>query len=181
MTPNLPALGVLTALIAGSAFAQQPGTISRKDIPGIRNYSRVDVTVGCGGATDIGAFPALKQEGFVSILNLRTAAEPRVDVPAATQAAAKAGLKYFHVPFSEAAPDPAAVERFLDIVVEPANQPVFVHCGSGNRVGGVWLIKRVLVDRWPAGRAVIEAEAIGLRSPALKAFALDYIGERQRR
>lgn len=182
MVITLTAIGVLMALIAGPVSPEQSSsTVSRKEIPGIRNYSRVDATVGCGGATSTSAFPALKQEGFVSIVNLRTAGEPGVDVPAATQAAGKAGLKYFHVPFNAAEPNPAVVERFLEIVVMPENQPVYVHCGSANRVGAVWLVKRVLVDGWEINRAVTEAEAIGLSSPALKEFALNYIRERQRR
>jgi uncharacterized protein (TIGR01244 family) len=179
MSTPLAAIGVLMALIA-NPFAPQP-TITRKQIPGVQNYSRVDATVGCGGATETSAFPALRDEGFVSVVNLRMAGEPGVDLPAATQAAEKAGLKYFHVPFESSAPDPAVVEHFLRIVVDKENQPVFIHCGSANRVGAVWLVKRVLVDKWEADRALSEAEAIGLRSPALKEFALNYIREHGKR
>jgi uncharacterized protein (TIGR01244 family) len=179
MITTLSAIGVLIALIAGPFSQQSTAPIARKQIPGIENYSRVDATVGCGGATETSAFPALKKEGFVSVVNLRMTGEPGVDVPAATQAAVTGGLKYFHVPFNASSPDPAVVGRFLEIVVNPENQPVYIHCGSANRVGAVWLIKRVVVDGWDTDRAVSEAEAIGLRSPGLKAFALDYIRERK--
>lgn len=169
----LPAVGAILALIAGFTF--QTPSISRQDLPGVVNYSRVDATVGCGGATEVSAFPALKREGFVSILNLRLADEPGVDIEQSTEAARQHGLRYFHLPFSASQPDPAIVERFLELVSEEANQPVYIHCGSANRVGAVWLVKRVLVDKWALDRAVEEAEAIGLRSPELKAFALEYI------
>jgi hypothetical protein len=48
-------------------------------------------------------------------------------------------------------------------------------CGSASRVGGMWLVKRVLQDGWPIDKATEEAKAIGLRSEPLEKFALDYI------
>jgi uncharacterized protein (TIGR01244 family) len=92
--------------------------------------------------------------------------------PAAAQAA---GLKYIHLPFNAAEPDPKIVESFLSTVADKANQPVFIHCGSANRVGSVWMIKRVLQDKWALDKAQAEAEAIGLTSPQLVAFATNYI------
>ena len=64
-------------------------------------------------------------------------------------------------------------------VADKRNQPVFIHCGSANRVGGVWMIKRALQDKWPLDRALTEAQAIGLNNPALQAFATDYIKSHQ--
>jgi protein tyrosine phosphatase (PTP) superfamily phosphohydrolase (DUF442 family) len=64
----------------------------------------------------------------------------------------------------------------LDAAVgDTANQPVFIHCGSANRVGGLWMIKRALRDGWPVEKAQAEAEVIGLRDPKLTAFAAEYI------
>jgi uncharacterized protein (TIGR01244 family) len=118
---------------------------------------------------------ALKQEGYVSVINLRTATEPGADIDAGRAAAQTAGLKYFHLPFNSAMPDAAVVTSFLAAVADPKNQPVFVHCGSANRVGGMWMIKRVLQDKWTVERARVEAEAIGLREPAMIAFVTEYI------
>ena len=42
----------------------------------------------------------------------------------------------------------------------------------------MWFIKRVVGDGWDTGRAMAEAEAIGLRSEALKAFATEYVANR---
>jgi protein tyrosine/serine phosphatase len=67
------------------------------------------------------------------------------------------------------------VESFLAAVKDPANQPVYIHCGSANRVGGVWMIKRVLQDGWDLEKARTEAKAIGLTNPKLEAFAVEYI------
>jgi uncharacterized protein (TIGR01244 family) len=118
---------------------------------------------------------ALKQEGYAAVINLRLATEEGANIDAGRAAAEKAGLRYIHLPFNAAMPDATVVERFLAAVSDRTNQPVYVHCGSANRVGAVWMIKRVLQDRWTTERAMTEAEAIGLTSPQLKQFATEYI------
>jgi uncharacterized protein (TIGR01244 family) len=165
----------LTALLAAPLAAQ----VQKQDMPGIRNYSRVDATIGCGGATDPSAMAGLKKEGFVSVVNLRLASEQGANVEAGRAAAQAAGLKYIHLPFDAASPDPALVENFLAAVADRSNQPVYIHCGSANRVGAVWMIKRTLQDKWTTEKALVEAEAIGLTSEGLKAFATDYIKTHQ--
>ncbi len=161
------------ALVASSAAAQ----VKKSEMPGIRNYSRVDATVGCGGAVDPSAMSALKKEGYVSVINLRLPNEEGANIDAGRAAAQSAGLKYIHLPFNAASPDPKVVSDFLSAVADKSNQPVFIHCGSANRVGAVWMIKRVLQDGWPVDRAQTEAEAIGLQNPQLVAFANSYIKE----
>jgi uncharacterized protein (TIGR01244 family) len=121
----------------------------------------------------------LKKEGFVSVINLRLANEEGANVDAGRAAAQAAGLKYIHLPFNAAMPDPKVVDTFLATVADKTNQPVYIHCGSANRVGGVWMIKRALQDKWPLDRALTEAQAIGLNNPALQTFATDYIKSHQ--
>ena len=166
------AIGVVGALLVTVSLSAQ---VQKREVAGIRNFSRVDATVGCGGAVDPSAMAALRKDGFVSVVNLRLANEPGADVDAGRAAAQAAGLKYIHLPFNAAEPDPKIVESFLSTVADKANQPVFIHCGSANRVGSVWMIKRVLQDKWAVDKAQAEAEAIGLTSPQLVAFATNYI------
>ena len=148
----------LAAVLTISLVAQ----VQKKDVPGVRNYSRVDATVGCGGAVDPAAMVGLKKEGYVSVINLRLPTEEGANVEAGRAAAQAAGLKYIHLPFNAAMPDSKVVDSFLAAVGDKSNQPVFIHCGSANRVGGMWMIKRALKDGWPIERAREEAEAIGL-------------------
>ena len=149
------------------------GAAQEEAPPGVRNYTHVDATVACAGATPPEAMADLKRLGFASIINFRTAEERGATVKAGRAAAREAGLKYFHLPLST--PTAALAETFLTTVADPANQPVYIHCGSANRVGAMWLIKRVKLDGWDVERATAEAEAIGLRSASLKDFALDYV------
>lgn len=155
--------------------AAASGQVRKADVPGITNFSRVDATVGCGGATQPAAMAELKKQGFVSVVNLRLATEPGANVDEGRAAAETAGLKYIHLPLDSSKPDPTVVERFLTAVSDTRNQPVYIHCGSANRVGAVWMIKRALKDGWQIDRASEEAEAIGLTSPRLRDFAIEYI------
>src|SRR5918994_2158607 len=139
----------LVAVIAGTSSAQ----VTKGEIAGVRNFSRVDATVGCAGATDPSAMTALRKEGFVSVVNLRLPTEQGADVPGSRAAAQAAGLKYIHLPFNAASPDAKVVESFLAAVADKSNQPAFIHCGSANRVGAVWMIKRAVQDGWPVEKA----------------------------
>ncbi len=160
------------ALLAGVTATAQ---VTRQEMAGINNFSRVDATVGCGGATAPEAMAGLKREGFAAVINLRQASEPGADVEAGKAAAEAAGLTYIHLPFNGGSPDPAVADAFLAAVSAPANQPVYVHCASANRVGALWMIKRVLQDGWAIERARTEAQAIGLASARLDEFAVTYI------
>jgi uncharacterized protein (TIGR01244 family) len=162
---------VMLAVAAGSAAAQ----VKKGEVPGITNFSRVDATVGCGGATQPTAMAELKKEGFKSVINLRMASEQGADIEGSRAAAQSAGLKYIHLPFDAASPDPKLVDNFLSAVADKSNQPVYIHCASANRVGSVWMIKRALQDGWEIEKAQQEAEAIGLSNPRLKTFAVEYI------
>jgi uncharacterized protein (TIGR01244 family) len=176
MRIQLLAITCLVGLAVSSTAAQ----VKKSEMPGVRNYSRVDATVGCGGAVDPSAMSALRKEGYVSVINLRLANEAGADIDAGRAAAKTAGLKYIHLPFNAASPDPKVVSDFLGAVADKSNQPVFIHCGSANRVGAVWMIKRVLQDGWAVDRAQVEAEAIGLQNPQLLAFANTYIKDHKK-
>ena len=160
-------------------FAQQ-GPV-KASLPGATNFTRVDATVACAGATTTEAYPELKKRGYVAVVSLRRDTEPGADIPGAKAAAAAAGLRYIHVPLDPAAIAESDVDTFLKAVSDRANQPVYIHCASANRVGAMWLIKRVVVDGWDVPRATDEAVAIGLTHEALKAFAIDYATAHRRK
>lgn len=161
--------GFLVALVIGTIAlaAQSP--------PGTKNYTRVDATVACGSATTVEAMPALKAEGFKTVINLRQASEEGANIEASRKAAEAAGLTYVHIPVDGTDLDAKTVDTFLQTMRDPASVPVYIHCASANRVGMMWLIKRVMMDGWSVDKATEEAERIGLRSKPLKEFALDYL------
>jgi uncharacterized protein (TIGR01244 family) len=166
---------LIATLGAALVLATAAGAQQKMEKPGITNYTKVDAIVACGGATETSALAGLKADGVASIVNLRLADEKGANIPENEAQAKSLGLKYFHLPLSGAKPDPKVIDEFISVVGNKANQPVYVHCGSANRVGAVWLAKRVVQDGWPVDKAAAEAKAIGLTSPALEKFAMDYI------
>ena len=163
---------VLFLLVGASLVGAQ---VKQATLDGVTNLKQVETTVACAGAVKATAVAGIKNLGFASIINLRLPGEQGADIDAEAAAAKTAGINYIHIPFNGSMPDPAVADRFLQAVTAPGNQPAFIHCASGNRAAALWLIKRVLIDKWDTDRAVEEATELGMTSPALKTFALNYI------
>jgi uncharacterized protein (TIGR01244 family) len=147
---------------------------------GITNYTKVDAVVACGGATETSALSGLKADGFKTIINLRQPTESGANIEENAAAAKSLGLNYVNIPVNGQAPDPKAVDQFLETIANKANQPAFIHCASASRVGALWMVKRVLQDGWAIDKATEEAKLIGLRSAPLEQFALKYIEEHKK-
>jgi uncharacterized protein (TIGR01244 family) len=158
-------------LVAGVASAQ----VTKESVQGIVNFSKVETTIACAGATSPAAVADIKRLGYAAIINLRQASEQGADVEGEAAAAKAAGITYIHLPFNAQMPDTGIVDQFITAVSAPANQPAFVHCASANRAAALWMAKRMLVDGWDQDRASTEATALGLTSAPLKAFVLQYV------
>jgi uncharacterized protein (TIGR01244 family) len=170
-TTSLSAALLVTAVAGAHVMAQQ---VTKQAVPGVTNFARVETTVACAGATKVEAVPEIKKLGFASIINLREASEPEANVEGEAAAAKTAGIRFYHIPFNGQKPDPAVATKFLDAITEKGSEPAFIHCAGGNRAAAMWMIKRLAVDHWDADRAAKEATDLGLTSPALKQFAIDY-------
>jgi protein tyrosine phosphatase (PTP) superfamily phosphohydrolase (DUF442 family) len=164
---------VVLATVFGNrqAAAQQ---VTKQTVPGAQNFTRLETTVACGGATTPEAVPEIKKMGFASIINLRLPSETGANVEGEAAAAKTAGINFYNIPFSGQSPDPKVADQFLATVTDKKNEPAYIHCAAGNRAGAMWMIKRLVVDHWDTDKAFTEATALGLTSPALKQFAIDY-------
>ena len=153
-----------------AAMAQQPAA------PGIQNFLKINTEFCTGGQPTIAQLTDLKAQGITTIINLRTVGENGFDAPAEEAEAKKLGLKYVHIPVSnQAGPKDEQADEFLKVTDDAKNRPVFIHCGSANRVGGFFLIRRVMRDGMTFDAAKAEAQKIGLRSAQLEEFAKQYI------
>jgi protein tyrosine phosphatase (PTP) superfamily phosphohydrolase (DUF442 family) len=126
MRRRVPGLACLTAvgcLMAAPVSAQ----VVKQDVPGIRNFAKIETTVACAGAITPAAIPEIKNMGFASIINLRLASEEGADIDGNIAAAKAAAIPYYHIPFSSTTPDPAAVDTFLKTITAPGVQPAFIH------------------------------------------------------
>lgn len=163
---------IALALATAGLYAQQ---VTREQVPGITNFARVETTIACGGSTKPEALAELKKMGFAAVFNLRLDSEADANIPAEEAAAKAVGLKFVHIPYNVQTPDPATADKFLAEIQRPGNQPAFVHCAGGSRAAGMWLIKRILVDKWDNDRAMKEAVDLGLANERVKKYALDYL------
>jgi protein tyrosine phosphatase (PTP) superfamily phosphohydrolase (DUF442 family) len=127
------------------------------------------ITGGQPSAADLEAFRA---SGGEIVLDLRDPMEPRpLDEPATAQ---RLGLEYVVVPVTAGTMTDATLERIRRVVHEAGDRPVFVHCGSGSRVGGALLPHLMLEHGLTEEDAIGQAMRIGLRSADLLEWGLDY-------
>jgi len=159
------------AACAGSTPAQDASVVPATcgTIPNLHAFGDVWLA-GQPAATD---FAAVKEAGVRTVIDLRHEAEhPGFDERAAVLAA---GLTYVALPWN--GPDEltdAVFERSRELL-DGAQRPLLLHCGSANRVGAVWIPWRVLDGGVPLETAVAEAREIGLKTPAYETKARDYV------
>jgi uncharacterized protein (TIGR01244 family) len=107
---------------------------------------------------------ALKNAGFVGVVNLRNDGEP--EQPLSTDAegtkARALGLDYIHMGVG-AAPlleqDVDAVCKFID---EHADGKVLVHCQRGGRAAAIVLLQKALAHGWTSAEAASKGKELGL-------------------
>ena len=161
-------------LSAPQIHAQAP----QGEPPAIRQFLQVTPEFCTGGQPRPEHFEALKARGVKAVLNLRTPGEHRAEEE--KDAVEKAGMKYFNIPVVYREPKDADVDEFLKITDDPANRPMFVHCTAAIRVGGFWLIRRVLRDGMAWDAALEEARKVGLvNAPHLEEFAKSYVAKKR--
>ena len=76
-------------------------------------------------------------------------------------------------------PSKDKVAQFLEIVNDPANQPVYVHCQGGrHRTGVMTAVYRMTNDRWTADQAFAEMKkyryGADFLHPEFKQFVYGY-------
>jgi protein tyrosine phosphatase (PTP) superfamily phosphohydrolase (DUF442 family) len=141
-------------------------------IHGITNACQLAPGLVTGGQPAARHLEALAAAGGGVVLDIRDPMEPRsYDEPAYAR---QLGLEYVNVPVSSGTLSDETIERILAVVREAGTRTVFFHCGSGNRVGGA-LIPWFLLDRGMDEEAAIEeAMRVGLRSPEMLQWGLEY-------
>jgi uncharacterized protein (TIGR01244 family) len=173
------AAALFTALVTSTSPARAQ-EVTKENVDGIVNLHRLQTTVACSGAIKPGAIPRIKEMGFASIINLREPTETGANLEEEAAAAKAAGLRYYSIPLNANSPDPAAADKFLEAITEKGTEPAFIHCAGGGRAATMWFIKRMVVDHWEVDRAAKEATDLGMTSPKLKQFAIDYVQNRKR-
>jgi tyrosine-protein phosphatase SIW14 len=128
--------------------------------PPIRRYARISPVLSRGGQPDARGLQFLRDQGCKTIVNLRSHHSERA-------AAEALGFRCVELPlhadvFGSTAPTEQEVRRFFEVVLDPANQPVFFHCAHGkDRAGTMAALYRIEVDGWSNDEAIEELLAFG--------------------
>jgi uncharacterized protein (TIGR01244 family) len=156
-------------------------TAAMSELTGIPRFMKLSDNVWTGGQPWLEHFPKLKDAGIKVIINLR----PHVEYEGQREEkkVKELGMSYFNIPVDGHAPDELDADDFLKLTDDQLkNGPVFIHCAVGTRVGGFWMIRRVLRDGWELDKALEEANQIGLNNHArLTEFAAEYIAKKKKK
>jgi tyrosine-protein phosphatase SIW14 len=106
-----------------------------------------------------GAQPEGRDYADLAAAGIRTVIDLQADGPAVERALVEgAGMGFHRIPMTtRTAPTAEQIETFLQLVNEPANQPVYVHCAGGrHRTGVMTAIYRMSGEGWTAEKAFQE-------------------------
>ncbi|HET7041247.1 MAG TPA: sulfur transferase domain-containing protein [Gemmatimonadales bacterium] len=141
-------------------------------IAGIANACQLTPTLITGGQPSAEQLAAFKAAGGAVVLDARDPMEPRpFDEPGRIKAL---GLEYVNVPVVSGQVDDRVMERILAAVRAHKDRPMLFHCGSGNRVGGALLAYFILDLKMEEEAAIEQAMRVGLRSPEMMQWGLEY-------
>jgi len=106
-----------------------------------------------------GAQPKGSDYRDLAAIGVKTVIDLQIDGPSNEAGnVAAAGMKFFRIGMTTSkAPTDAQIAQFFEIVNNPANQPVYVHCAGGrHRTGTMTALYRMTFDGWNASQAYNE-------------------------
>jgi len=106
-----------------------------------------------------GAQPRGTDYRDLAAIGVKTVIDLQADGPSNEAGAVKAaGMNFIRIGLTTTkAPTEAQVARFMEIVNDPANQPVFVHCAGGrHRTGTMTALYRMTNEGWTPAQAYNE-------------------------
>ena len=146
----------------------------------IENFGKVNDHFYRGAQPKARNYEQLAALGIKTIVDLRE--DARDDARSATE---RAGMSYINLPMKEKSyPQADTATRFLQIVNDEANWPVFVHCAGGrHRTGVMTAVYRMSVDGWGIDRAYQEMKRYDFSTSwgheAYKDYVYDYYRDLQ--
>jgi len=137
------------------AVVWNSSTARMSEVPGvsIENFGKVNEHYYRGSQPDPDEFAQLRRFGIRTVIDLRE------DYKKAAETWVRdLGMQYFRIPLkTRVAATEEQTAYFLDIVNDPANWPVYVHCKGGrHRTGAMTGIYRITHDGWTAEQAWLE-------------------------
>ncbi len=146
-------------------------------LQGLSNVGKVAPGIYRGAQPKPEGYKTLKEVGIKTVINLRTSKSEKTEVEAE-------GMQSIEVPMSvlrDVKDD--TVDKIIDMMIKPENQPVYVHCRQGqDRTGVVIAAYRMRIEKWPFKEAEAEMQSFGFNDLwyELKEFIRDYAKELDR-
>jgi len=172
-------IGFAIILVAASWMLPAQETGQQKPVIPLPNYVELSSRLGSGGQPTDAGMKELAEKGYKIVINLRTSSE-EADLAAEEKQAMQLGLRYYAIPLDGKQPSETQAMAFNTLMSALKNDKVFVHCGSGNRVGSLMMIYFALEESMPLDKAEQEARKAGLRSAQLLEFAKQVIGRQKK-
>jgi tyrosine-protein phosphatase SIW14 len=144
----------------------------------IKRFSRVNESYYRGAEPDRQGYERLASLGIRTVVDLKNEG-----IAAEAAIVQRLGMRFRSIPMSStAAPSENVVAQFLEIVTDPANEPVFVHCEGGHdRTGALTAIYRMSHDGWTAEQAFGEMKRFGYKSKIIGGNLKDFVFNYARR
>ncbi|HKR01735.1 MAG TPA: tyrosine-protein phosphatase [Pyrinomonadaceae bacterium] len=170
-------LAIVFALLWGAAASGFAPRASGQE-EAIPNFHQVNEHLYRGAQPQKGWVEKLTALKIKTVINLRGEDENARLEEAEARAA---GLQYFNVPLPGfGRPSDEQVEKVLDLINDPQNWPVFVHCHHGeDRTGTIIAVYRISHDGWTSEQAKKEAKSYGMSR--FQFGMKDYIGDYYKR
>ncbi|MCH9630093.1 MAG: hypothetical protein S4CHLAM37_00860 [Chlamydiia bacterium] len=116
----------------------------------LSNFHKITDTIYRGGQPLGDGFFRLKRLGIKTVINLRVVDTDIFHVE-------PAGLNYIHISFKPHIPRDVDVIRFLKIIKEAKDTPIYIHCYHGSdRTGMLCAIYRIFFQGWDKNKALHE-------------------------
>jgi protein tyrosine/serine phosphatase len=149
---------LVLAAAAATATPAHPFAERIDRLAGVENVARVAPGIYRGSRPTDEGLDSLKKLGIKTVVNLR-----HYHGSAEEAGCKKRGLDYERIVLhSSDAPTDADARRFLQIVTDPARQPVYFHCWRGkDRTGVMCATYRMAVEHWTLADALAEMHAFG--------------------
>lgn len=153
-----------TPLAMAASNAEWAEAVDRAALP---NLHRVAPTIYRSAQPLAGAQQVLDELGIKSVISLRWSADKAALLP---------NVNRIHAPIESWDVDHAEVMRALKALIDPANQPVLLHCRHGaDRTGTVIAAYRMVVEHWSAEDAIREMRDGGFRYHAVWTNMIRYL------
>ena len=119
-------------------------------VPGVINFAKVDASLWRGSQPTAEGFRNLEKLGVRTIVSFRHDHDDRPLLQGTK-------LKYLRIPSRAYHAKDADLTRFLKLMQDPANAPVFIHCAQGrDRTGYNAAAYRMVLQGWKAEDAIAE-------------------------